>query len=84
MEGSSPFSRVECVVAFSNSIDVIEFAHSYLLLFFRYMKAKEAKESRKSKHEKSFGPKGGNFQFNENFEKNLYVGLIDHLKSKVS
>ena len=53
---------------------------------FRYEEAKEAKASRMSKHQQTYGPKGnkGGGGFNENTEKTLYVGLVSHLKENVS
>jgi hypothetical protein len=36
-----------------------------------------------SKHQQSFGAKGGRNTFNENSEKNTYIGLVSHLQKNV-
>ena len=57
-----------------------------LALSLRFEDAKEAKNSRQSKHQQTYGPKGnkGGGGFNEATEKTLYVGLVSHLKENVS
>lgn len=53
--------------------------------FIRYDDAKEAKLSRMSKHQQSFGARGGHRNtFNENSEKTTYIGLVNHLQKNVS